>query len=126
MLKVGLIEVIKKYATDTAGFIAMFEVEVLVTPGFVTGIIILSKRGQCIMAALMKMAGILLGNRVGRKFHATAKPEYRLILCIACMRNEKTHIHMTGGNIGVGGVQYQGDPHGLPGATLELAALRGG
>src|SRR5690606_472370 len=109
-------------ATDATRFLAMLEVEVLVTVLLHARIDILTEGLAGCSGGLMPVLTVLLEAIIGREVIATAKPPYRLFT--GFFRDEKTEIGVRSGHKGVVRMDDQGYPHGLKGASRQLWARR--
>ena len=124
-LRTQFLKIIKKYATNAALLLAVFQKKVVITPSFETWVLVFSERGQRVVTSLMKVHRIFLKSVIRRQVHSTAKPAHR---CAAIKRGGDDHadIHVHRRHIRVARVKHQRHTQRLEGCARQLGpVLRG-
>src|SRR5690606_27190916 len=118
------IQVIEEQAADAPGFVAMAQVEVVITPLLETGIDILAKGRAGSARYPVPVETVCFVGVIGRQVETTAEPPYRLSSLL--LGNEEAHVGVGGGHMGVVRVHDQGHAHGLETAASQLRTVGGG
>ncbi len=103
--KVPLIQIIEKQSPHAAGFIAMLEVKITITPFLEARVDILAKRRTGLLCRTVPVHHILQYRVKGREVVATSKPPYGLLTVF--LGQEKTQIGMAGGHVRIAWVYHQ-------------------
>src|SRR5262245_18471266 len=114
-IEVALSEVVEEDAADAARLIAVLEVKVAVAPRLEARVVIRAEGLECLLAAAMEVARVLLEAVIRGEIHAAAEPP-------GVLRGEKAHVEVNGWAVGVARMQDQRYPHRLPGLPGELRA----
>ena len=102
--KAPFVQIIEKQTSNTAGFITMLEIEIIVTPLFVAGINIIAKRLSGFFDSAMPMDNIIHVRVIRGQVVAAAKPPDRIICAFfstGLAGYKETYIGVTGWNMGV-------------------------
>src|SRR5690606_22748163 len=121
VFKTACVEIIKEDAADTTRFLAMLQIEIVVTPLFIVRVHIIAEGLQRVATGAVEMLHIFLEAVIGREVHAAAEPPDCFL--VWCSGDEETYIHVHSGHIGIAWMQYQRYAHRFPFTTGKLGTI---
>src|SRR5690606_20405345 len=95
------VEIVEEQPTHSPRFLAVLEVEILVTPCLKARIHFFPKRGTSLLGYLVPMAAVLFKPIIRGQVIAAPKPPHRFLTGL--FRHKETYVGMGGGYIGVAG-----------------------
>src|SRR5210317_664524 len=119
LFKAEFVNVVEKQAADTAGFIAVLEIEILIAPLLVSGVQILTEwvaDGFCVP---VPMHNVIVERVIRCQVEASTEPPDRF----AFAGREKAEVRMSCRHVGVVRMQYQGNTNGLERLTSEFGPI---
>src|SRR5690606_9547953 len=117
------IQIVEKQPADTARFLAMLQIKILIAPGFELPVDIRAERIARLLRHTMPVLAILVETIVWGEVIAAAKPPDRRFARL--FRQKETYIGMGRGHVGIAGMNDQRDSQGLPAASCQLGAQCG-